>query len=253
MNLVHFKTLTGLIIFFTTVTAGTVGLLLSRRYHKVRQLGDAVANGIFLGAAIFHLLPHAVHSFKHFGNQNPIITTMLILTISYFLLLVIERGIQQVSVRLRQQSEAWLLLLVLSIHALIAGAALGLAQELAIASIVFLAIIAHKGFESFALVMNLQRRIKRRSEIAGILLLFALVTPLGILFGELSDKLLEAHLDHIMIAVFNAIAAGTFFYIGTVHTHRRAEHVVLDSYRQYAQIIATLCGVLTMGILAIWV
>lgn len=99
-------------------------------------------------------------------------------------------------------------LLGLAVHALMAGLAYasmgGIGQ-----GALLLAILAHKGFESFSLTTIFQLAHFKRSQVALVTIGFALVTPIGILLGDT----LASGLGRPGINVLNALAAGTFLYV----------------------------------------
>src|SRR5579883_1547014 len=120
-------------------------------------LGEALASGIFLGAAFFHMLPDAI---RMMGEVYPTATYPLPEAVwaGAFLFML---GLEQLStlythVRPRH-SIPYIVTLILVIHALIEGTALGKGETFSEAMMIFIAIIAHKGSESFALSVLLLR------------------------------------------------------------------------------------------------
>ena len=119
-----------------------------------------------------------------------------------------------------------MLAVILIIHSLIEGAVLGINTTLATAAVIFIAIIAHKGSESFALAVILNRNQIILKRIIIIVGLFSLMTPLGILFGASLASGLPLNEEHLLTAGFNAFAAGTFLYMSTLHhiNHHQRSH-----------------------------
>lgn len=253
MLLSQFKFLSALLIFIISLIAGYASITLASKHTKYRSVGNAMANGIFIGASIFHLFPNAIHSFGAIGIIKDYTYTMILIVGSYATLLLINKFLSSVSGTMSKPVSAWLLTITLSIHAFIAGVALGISQTFALASVVFFAIIAHKAFETFALVVNLQRRLNHRLSVILVTLIFILITPFAIIFSTTLTIGLNSHIDSILTACFNAVAAGTFLYIGTTHAEFKPKHLSFDSYHRYTQILATLAGVALMAIVAIWV
>ena len=172
---------------------------------------------------------------------------------SFLLLLGIEQFVHQSSKKLNILVGAWVLTLTLSIHALITGFTLGISDTFTLVSILFIAILAHKSFEVFALIINLYRRLKNNLHLITILCIFATITPIGIFLGTLTERMISINTDNIITACFNAFAAGTFIYIGSSHQDKHHHMTSKDSYHQYTQILAMIVGICAMGILAIWI
>ena len=253
MTLLGFKWLAAIIILSISLLAGIASIAFANRYQKQLEIGDAVANGIFIGAALFHLFPSAIDDFRQMGLYFVYIETIALIVFSFIILWLIEQVLLRKKEKVDRQTNVWLLTITLSIHALIAGVALGLSETLSIVSILFVAIIAHKGFETFAFVINLYRQLGKKTQVGLMLLVFSCITPIGILFGITSSTLLYAPIDNLLAACFSAFAAGTFLYIGTVHSHHLHHTHEKDSYHQYTKVVATIIGVVAMMIVGIWI
>lgn len=251
MTLLTFKWIAAFIVFSITLLAGLLSAGFARRFQKQLEIGDAIANGIFIGAAIFHLLPDAITGFEALSISVVYLRTALLLVSSYCIFWLIEKILVRKQAVSRHQVHVGILVVILSIHAFIAGLTLGISDTFSLVSILFAAIIAHKGFETFAFIINIYRRVKNRFHLFLLLLIFSVITPAGIILGLLSNFLLESHVDDLLTACFSAIAAGTFLYIGTTHSHHVHQHE--DSHHQYSRIIATIVGVVLMAILGIWI
>ena len=98
----------------------------------------------------------------------------------------------------------------LSVHALTAGVSYGLAHHsLGGGHSLLVAILAHKGFETFSLANVFQLAGLRRGVIAGWIFAFACVTPLGYLLGDA----LADYAGGSGFVLLNALAAGTFLFV----------------------------------------
>lgn len=111
----------------------------------------------------------------------------------------------------------FVLLVALSFHSIVAGMALGIAEN-AFESLL-IAILAHKGFAAFALSHSfVQSRNQEGSttfsncQIAGWMGFFACTTPVGILIGTG----IRTEIDNTTTAVLTAVASGTFLFVGIV-------------------------------------
>lgn len=104
-----------------------------------------------------------------------------------------------------------MLMLALSFHSLMEGAALGATSSEAGAVDVFIAILAHKGIAAFMLGVTLMAMRPSSVKYALAMLWFACMTPVGVAIGE---QLEGGQLG----AAFQAISGGTFLYIGAVES-----------------------------------
>lgn len=107
----------------------------------------------------------------------------------------------------------------LSFHAFMEGLVLGAQTTVEHAASVLIAIVAHKALESFALSNQVSQLLKGSShELAklwGTMVLFALVSPVGIGFSWGIAATAEAE-ESVWAAAFSAFGAGTFLFIATV-------------------------------------
>lgn len=187
--------------------------------HIDSSLGETLATGVFLGAALMHMLPESNALFIDMGYHYPyafIITGLVFLIFLWFEHLGTELYHHQ-----HNNHPAFAILAsgMLSIHSLMLGAALGLTHNNSLVIMLFLAIIAHKWAESFAIAVQLNKSSLPVSKSISIFLIFSFMTPLGIFIGcyfghEIETKSL---FDPILIAA----SAGTFLYLGTLHGLKR--------------------------------
>lgn len=210
------KLIFSLVILILTVSFGLVPLL--KRISKDKEswaFAESIATGIFLGAGILHLLPDAATEFAKENYQYPF--AFLLAMLSFFVLLLLEHLAQTMHKNYQKFTTQLALIttLMLSIHSFLEGAAVGVTTEIATASLIFIAIFAHKGAAAFALALQLRQGGMSVATRCLAFSFFALMTPLGIILGSA----LAAPLDHvkIVVACLNAFAAGTFLYIGTLH------------------------------------
>lgn len=257
MNILILKSLMAVAIFLVALLGGAVPLFvrLKQQSQAFLAYGDFFARGIFIGAGFIHLLPEALSSISQAlpGYEYPLVFTLCAFTV--FLVQFIEQGVLKFchfSQKAVMQWVPFLLMTLLSIHSLIAGAALGLGETLGHAIIIFIAIMAHKGAAAFALGISM-RTAKIANNIAlRIILLFAVMTPIGIFAGTLFDAYSHAHAHSALLGegVFNAVAAGTFFYIATFHQ----KELELDQglHSSVAEILYFGLGITVMAVVAIW-
>ncbi len=251
MTLVLYKAIAALIIFL----AGIITVLYPLRNKgkamssSSLELGEALASGIFLGVAFFHMLPHSIEVFQRIYGTVEYPIAEAICAGGFIFLLFLER------LSFQDKKEAntvpYILAIILIIHSLTEGAALGVGDNFAEAFLIFVAIIAHKGSASFALCITLMRYHLPFSRIIFMILLFSLMTPLGIGFGTLINYFTQSTWGELLEASFDAFAAGTFLYMSALHHirfHQRAE-----KSQNMLEFACLAFGLVTMGVIAAWV
>lgn len=250
VSLTIFKVFAAVLIFL--VSMGTA-LYILRRKNALNQgetagVGEAVASGIFLGAAFFHMLPDSIRTFTQLYPHIHFPVPELICVGAFLLLLFLER----ISLSHKEHSTASHVPIVLAftliIHALSEGAALGLETAYAETSMLFIAILAHKGSVSFGLCILLIRYAVPYRQMLFILFVFSIMTPLGIFFGELISS---SDNNQLLGAAFSSFAAGTFLYISTLHHVHFHNHSHDDSQGLF-EFFCLALGVVIMAVIAIW-
>jgi zinc transporter 1/2/3 len=111
---------------------------------------------------------------------------------------------------------AYALIVILSLHSILAGAALGTENTLIGSFVIFLAIMAHKGAAAFALGVQFQRSGFERTRYTRLILLFSTMAPLGIILGAGLDHMFEESRGRLFEGIFDCLAAGTFLYIAII-------------------------------------
>jgi len=184
----------------------------------------ALATGIFLGAVFLHFLPAlsamsleasetapaggaAPHAH---GGDRWLWLCVLIGVLAVYLTEALVLRTHDHDERHRHRAVGCAALLGLTVHALTEGIGLAAARADEVGSrAMLLAILAHKGFESFSLTTVFQLAGARRRTILYLVAAFAAVTPLGLWVGEH----LTARLGGAGLAILTALAAGTFLYV----------------------------------------
>ncbi len=178
-------------------------------------IGETLATGVFLGAGLLHMLPESAAEFVQRGYTYPF--AYLITGLVFLVFLWFEHVGRELYHHRKGNHPAFALLawLMLSIHSLVLGAALGFSQEYSLVIMLFLAIITHKWAESFAIAMQLSQSSLSRLQSISLFLAFALMTPLGIYLGWYLGH--GVHTQTILDPILISISAGTFLYLGTLH------------------------------------
>ena len=239
--------------------------------ERLLAVGDTFAAGVLCGAGLIHLLSGGIAGFHATfpGLSYPL--ALLLAGAGFFLILLIEGVVvaeRSPTVEVHAGHDpggarhevgrenagavryAVILLIVLSVHSVILGLALGAQRSLAGALIVFLAIVAHKSMAGFALGVGYYREGFTRAAALPRVAFFAAMTPLGILVGAGAGLALATFGSRLFEAVFDSLGAGTFLYIATLDILKTE----FDSpgYR-WQKWLAALSGFAIMALLAIWI
>lgn len=212
------------------------------------QLSEALASGVFLGAAFFHMLPEAVKQFAPLHIAFPF--PEFIAVLGFLVPLFLERLSLAADTPRSTASIAYIIFFVLGIHAFTEGAAVGVGNVLSETLLIATAILAHKASESFALCVTLIRHHFSMRSLIILLILFACITPLGIFAGDFVLQISDTHGHPLLPASINAFAAGTFLYISTLHHTHFHEHK--GDSRGLIEYFMLVLGVAIMAGLAIW-
>ncbi len=249
-SLLQAKLLSAVIIFVLTLIAGYYPFY--KRYQSLHDnefpLAEGFACGVFLGAGLIHMLGDAAQQFEQADAHYP--WAFLIAGMVFLLLYFLEEAGRYY--QRHQTSEhivfAVLATVMLSIHSLLEGAALGLSGGFLMAGLIFIAIIAHKWAAGFALAIHINKSPLHLSKRAGLFLWFALMTPLGIWLGNSIHTDLSNNLW--LEPILSAMAAGTFIYLGTVHGLRH--RTVATAHRLFLHLLLVASGFSLMAIVALW-
>ena len=230
--------------------------------------GNALAAGVFLGAGMIHMLPDAAQSWQRLQVDYPM--AFLLAAVAFVLMLLFEHvlpsehahealhahsgdrfeSLHQHGAATDGRASAYAVLTALSIHAFLAGVALGAQSALDAALVIFVAIMAHKTTAGFALGVSLVRSNLARRTSLWLLTLFGVATPVGILVGAVVGEALEGRAQQVFEALFLALAAGTFTYVATFD-------ILRDEFpgggSRLAKWLLVTGGVGLMAALALWV
>lgn len=252
MTLALYKTIAAVLIFLVSIVTAIHPLKQknSIKHSESIHLGEALASGIFLGAAFFHMLPDAINIFNHLYPDIHFPIPEMVCVIGFLLMLFLERLSFIHSAFQSKDSIPYILALILIIHAIIEGAALGMGATLSETLLLLVAILAHKGSESFALCVTMLRHQLPFKRVLLIILFFSLMTPLGISLGATLNLYAIHQNGELIAALFSAFAAGTFFYVSTLHhTHSHQHKEDAQGILEFASLVL---GVAVMGVIAFW-
>lgn len=213
----------------------------------VLALVNCFSGGVFMCAGLTHILPHVVEygaSVKGYGDYPlPYVLVML----GYMLVFLVERVVFHIhkhaedhegehgdghseskhellgndahahsskdkAVRLQYHNALYTsvsVLVAISLHAVLAGVALGMGTTTSRVASVAVAICSHKAPAAFSVGSKFMRSGLPMSHVVALVLVFTLVTPFGIVVGILSGDA-----DPMVKLLLEGLGAGTFLYIG---------------------------------------
>jgi zinc transporter 1/2/3 len=248
----NFQLLAAFVIWLITLSGGFSAFYLHKRniHPHFTYFAEAFAGGIFLGAALFHMLPDAENALHHIFPEAHYPLANLICALGFCLLLFLEQITEYLHDKHKKTSPnliPQLLTLLISVHALSEGIALGVTQEMASIIIIFIAIAAHKSSEGFAVAIQLKKSTLPFKKILILFFLFSLMSPLGVMLGTTAHHAVTGNTSELLTGIFNAFAAGTFLYIATLHKlHHKHE------YAHLGELFLTLIGLSIMAVVAVW-
>lgn len=211
--------------FIVSITIGSLPIFFVKvnKFKSLIKYSDNLTRGLFLGIGLTHLLPEAANSFIQ-NNPNSSSTFIYIVCASVAILL---QGFEEATKRISSKKtcySSWMpyfLMIVLSIHSLLEGFVLGIESNFKYAMTIFIAIMAHKGAETFSLITSMVTNKIKTTITSTCLVTFSLITPIGIALGNYltSNSLM---IDNYSIQpFFDAMAAGTFIYMSISHNKCR--------------------------------
>ncbi|KAL2084588.1 hypothetical protein ACEWY4_020106 [Coilia grayii] len=109
--------------------------------------------------------------------------------------------------------RAFILVFSLSLHSVFEGLAVGLQQDPQQVLEICLALLLHKSIIAFSLSLKLIQSRLKRSAVVGCLLLFSIMSPLGIAMGIGLTKMKSTPQHQLAGSTLEGLASGTFIYI----------------------------------------
>jgi solute carrier family 39 (zinc transporter), member 1/2/3 len=262
MSLLSLKLIIAALVFVVAIIAAAWPFARRQKGLAARDfpVGEALAAGVFLGAALLHLLPDAVQRCNQLCDSYP--WAYFVAGGAFLFLLLIEHVGREFyhakncqnhahkhSAASRDgRSFALIAVFMLSIHSFFAGAALGLSASFASLLIVTIAILAHKWAASFALAVEICKSDLSQASAIVAFLLFAIMVPLGIFFGNHAMAALSSY--PLVAPLLLSFAAGTFLYLGTLHGLQRA--VMIEKCCNLRHFAFVILGFLIMAVVAVW-
>ena len=190
--------------------------------------GEAFSSGVFLALSLTMLLPSAFHIFQKqlpeinypIGSAIAIIAFLCLLAMEHMTIHSIAGARSEVDHERLPARIPLVMTTMIALPSFFLGTTLGMSDNTG-ATLVFIAVILHKGTAAFALMLTMVRSTLSRTQTVILFTLFALSTPVGIIFGGFVHNELTASTILIKATVL-ALGAGTFLYMGTLHEMKHA-------------------------------
>jgi zinc transporter 1/2/3 len=274
MSLIELKVILSAVIFVT----GAVGALLPWIFlggasgERFMVWGDTFAGGVLGGAGLVHLLSGGAGAFRVIAPSLDYPLASVLAGAGFLLILLIESvivadpdprvsplhcGSRGASHEIGPQTYpgeshpfTFILLLVLSVHSIIVGMALGAQSSLSRTLIVFGAIMGHKAMAGFALGVSYRRAGSSLVRTAPAAAFFSSMTPLGILAGTSIEALISPGGRILFEAIFDSVGAGTFLYIATLDIIRTEFELPGDQWQKW---LLASSGFGLMALVALWI
>ncbi len=202
-----------------------VSVLKAKNKPQIIKLMLAFSGGFLLSIAFTHFIPELYHHASANIGLFILLGFLIQLLLEFF-----SGGIEHGHVHVHKgQAMPWGLFISLSIHSVLEGIPLG--NQLAGIAIseahshhhdssLLLGILFHQLPVAIALMTLLVATKLKRVQAWTILLLFGIMTPLGVLLGQLNLSLLQ-HLNYNMIL---AVVVGMFLHISTTIIFETSEN-----------------------------
>ena len=188
-----------LLILGASLIGGWIPLRLGPS-HRSMQIALSFVAGTMFGLAMLDLLPEAVHAQASKGIGHPLESIMLWVVGGFLTIFILERFVcfhhhevpgDPDACTHHEHSLSWIAAGVgLTLHGVMAGIALaasawfGNEQGVGIPGLaMFLAIVLHKPFDAMSLIALMTVAGRSRSSRILVNVLFALITPAGVLIG----------------------------------------------------------------------
>jgi len=253
MSLLLIKLITIVVIFASGVIGGLLPRVIgkAKRGNEFLMLGSAFSGGVFLGAGLIHLLGDGLELMDQFVSHAEFPWAFFILGVGFLMILFIEKVLSRSEeAAAATAKQPYILLLILSIHSVVAGTAFGLETSIAGSLILLFAIIAHKSFAGFALGVSFHDANIDPVKARNLIIFFSLSTPFGALVGTLLSSILQNEAVIAAEAIFDSLAAGTFIYVATLDILKES----FESHEKRApKFLFVAMGFLLMALLAFWV
>lgn len=186
---------TAIVSFLSALIGGFISIKRKSIQHASwAHYIDMFCDSMFVAIALGHLLPELYH-------HNPL---------NYFLILLVIVLLSAVMIHhtLQKKHSQYFIIGIFFLHCYIEGFVVSIVDNHHLQATLSIAILAHKILEPFVF-FNLLSKLKLSQKMPyTLLILFASLTPLGILSGQYANGL-----PHGLSELINALTCGTFLGI----------------------------------------
>ena len=188
---------TSFIAFVSAIIGGAIPISRKINSHaKWMHHIDSFCDGMFIAIALTHLLPEI---YEHSSTLSFIGSCFVILGTVMTI---------QFSIRKKSAHFKHIVTYLLFAHCLIEGMAVSMVTDQSLQATLSMTILAHKVVEAFVFFNLISRQSWSQKSLYALLILFALLTPMGILVGGYLS-----HLPHSISIWVNTLTCGTFLGI----------------------------------------
>ena len=212
-------TLQTITLFILPLIGGLSAFFIKGHNKRFIELILTFSGAYLFSLSLIHLLPELFLQ----ANQSEYFNLGVFILVGFFLQLFLDffsQGVEHGHIHIQGGSKFLISIFFgLSMHSIIEGLPLGIEAEHALhcnhghshsSESLFYGIIIHKIPAAFILGILLSKLKLKRNVITGLIVLFALMTPIGILIGHILEGAQFGWLHYIM-----AIVIGSFFHIST--------------------------------------
>jgi len=213
-----------IIALIASVLGGILLVLIIKPNTKIIQLFLSFSGAYLLSITVLHLLPEVFESQQKNIGVFILIGILLQSILEYF-----SKGAEHGHIHLHSYTKGlpWLLFISLSLHAFFEGIPLGMASN----NLLLWAIVVHKLPITIVLFIFLLNSKLEKKHIYFFMVLFALMSPLGLLA---SNEISIFHNYHIEIT---AVIIGIFLHIATAILFESTQNHQFNSKKFIAVII----------------
>jgi len=249
----EYKLIAALLVLLAGIGGGEFAgrLLKGKARHNVAALANTFAGGVFLGAAFLHMLPDAIGNFNVWFKDFDYPLFALAASGGFLVVLLLDKVIGP-ALGGKKEKDAiypYILMMTLSVHSIITGMALGLEDQVISAAAILFAILAHKSTAAMALGVSFTRENVPAPRARNLMWMFYTTTPIGILLGTWWAAAIEGPGEAKFEGIFDALAAGTFFYIAVMDI---LSEEFAGKARRLPRYAMTVLGFAIMAVVAIW-
>lgn len=166
--------------------------------------------GVILTTMIFHILPHM---YEYKGMISPFSAGISFLFLfSLDKLYISTSGKQDSLPETASEKQAFIFVLAMSLHSFMEGLGVPVKTKKEL-KWYMLGLVGHKWIEAIVLGVSVFQRNFSEKMNFGLIFVYSILTPLGIIIGKYSVKNFNDS-KGVLIKLLTGISAGSFFYIG---------------------------------------